>query len=1020
MKDVAYDVTVVGECIADIVQDGSGDAFSIVGNWVWDAYLSPRFAFNNVNCVALAWEKCASNTRCRLIDFDEDVNLPSAFDLVDIPQTWQQAFEQVRLRSYLPNYAELLAETIPSDGRNQFILEMYGLQETFCGRRWNMVRDLESDVILQAVREKWPEYTAAFHMVVNFVFPQPNWLDITAIVLIAEFFLPGHDFDEHLAILIDDGQGVGDPLVDSGGRRPIYVGRQIYGSEILQQAGLTYACQPRGFRVCSLKISRNVVSHDELWISYRGAFVEIHQEGLSTIPAGDQSLIDGFEAFAGHLEAQQRRIQGDATLEMRTHGIGFGGDPLGMRRMYVDMEDVLNPRQIWLWIYDLWSDHVGTRDPTVFAAFPQPTQPVRGTLVVGHLLVNTGDIQHLHPVLCTLTASFQGDVMVHQIGLQAHLFPMMVDENEVFSRLGLASFVQDHASHIHVRRGFNELLDPAQQYEVTPAEHYYVHMTLGQFGSFMQMILAGFSGYTGTTRFGTSEDLPPIDHGSDPADDEEEDDMSLSQIWSTRGAGDEIDGVSLMQQPPVHSTTPPQTLIQLVGLHGASAVVNVDPDRPYMEQLPTIWPFTYRDAADVSELVQVSNPPAVPGVDETVQVDMYIMQYVDDHFEQVNVDDELMLTSIVFVAPSGWSHYKRKVAWVPVRASRGQILHFFRVQWFCQRLTVLCLLYVNGIEWPMLDVAIRVLEAGTHLYLRIRSDREDWCDVVHAEMIERNRRVFPSSDEEQEEEPSQEDEVEVGAEERAVSRSRSRSRSNEDGEDSEDSSLLQKSITTSELVPSERESGFVLSKGKPHVSDLWCAQPRSDKRELPHCGVGSFCSSSMRPILENSGLDVWRATSGPTIGDTMGKIGGVLMNEFVMVLYVALGCVFRMIRADVCRCRRRALRKVGGVRHQVRGRIRCMQSLIPMILVYVLLSQHCLIHANGLQTWLGMVATLVQMSITRPLADYPHLVTDLSKFLNWTSCYLIVMSMPDKLLMRTMRTSVLIMLWKSQIGLLPL
>ena len=106
-----------------------------------------------------------------------------------------------------------------------------------------------------------------------------------------------------------------------------------------------------------------------------GAFVEIHQEGLTTIPASDQSLIDGFETFAGYLEAQQRRLQGDATLEMRTHGIGPDGGPLGMRRMYVDMEDVLNPRQIWLWIYDLWSDHVGTQDPTVLAANPQPTQP---------------------------------------------------------------------------------------------------------------------------------------------------------------------------------------------------------------------------------------------------------------------------------------------------------------------------------------------------------------------------------------------------------------------------------------------------------------------------------------------------------------------------------------------------------------------------------------------------------------------------------------------------------------------
>jgi len=92
-----------------------------------------------------------------------------------------------------------------------------------------------------------------------------------------------------------------------------------------------------------------------------------------------------------------------------------------------------------------------------------------------------------------------------------------------------------------------------------------------------------------------------------------------------------------------------------------------------------------------------------------------------------------------------------------------------------------------------MDYSVRSLTEGSHLFLQIRSDREDWCEVVHAEALERNRRVFQSSDEEPED---QQEEVEEEIPERQeeaeeevdgpVDGSRSRSRSRDESDYSDD------------------------------------------------------------------------------------------------------------------------------------------------------------------------------------------------------------------------------------------
>ena len=115
-------------------------------------------------------------------------------------------------------------------------------------------------------------------------------------------------------------------------------------------------------------------------------------------PVQERAAIMDWAYFAAYLDAQQRRIRGPATIEVRTHAVNVDGAPLGMRRLYIDMADVLDPRRVWLWVYELWLDFVGVRDMQVYAVNPQPTQPIQSDVVVSHLLVGMDVIDGSHPV----------------------------------------------------------------------------------------------------------------------------------------------------------------------------------------------------------------------------------------------------------------------------------------------------------------------------------------------------------------------------------------------------------------------------------------------------------------------------------------------------------------------------------------------------------------------------------------------------------------------------------------------
>ena len=84
----------------------------------------------------------------------------------------------------------------------------------------------------------------------------------------------------------------------------------------------------------------------------------------------------------------------------------------------------------------------------VYAVNPQPTQPIQSDVVVSHLLVGMDVIDGSHPVLCTLTVGFQPEATAHQIGMQAHLCPDAVDEQEIFLHWSIKVCTGTHQTNL--------------------------------------------------------------------------------------------------------------------------------------------------------------------------------------------------------------------------------------------------------------------------------------------------------------------------------------------------------------------------------------------------------------------------------------------------------------------------------------------------------------------------------------------------------------------------------------------
>ena len=101
--------------------------------------------------------------------------------------------------------------------------------------------------------------------------------------------------------------------------------------------------------------------------------------------------------------------------------------------------------------------------------------------------------------------------------------------------------------------------------------------------------------------------------------------------------------------------------IRIVTFDGQAATVSVDLDQDLLRQVALDWPFDEQSRDEVIAYHRVSNPPALPMVDDRTHVEMYIAELGSDRFSQVHEDDVLILATIVWTGPSEWVHRKQRV-----------------------------------------------------------------------------------------------------------------------------------------------------------------------------------------------------------------------------------------------------------------------------------------------------------------------------------------------------------------------
>ena len=248
---------------------------------------------------------------------------------------------------------------------------------------------------------------------------------------------------------------------------------------------------------------------------------------------------------------------------------------------------------------------------------------------------------------------------------------------------------------------------------------------------------------------------------------------------------------------------------------------------------------------------------------------MLIAHQSQDRFEQEHPDDVLAVVTVSFQRElaSRERRHRLKVLWVPWRGTRANYIDYFRMTGHCRMNHVICFLYLNNVIWPESDGAIRSLTNGGHLRLQIRADdNTDWCSFEYTENVARQRRIFESSPE-----PA-DDPADAERSSSTVSEPRSRSRSRHPPDEESDShSLLQiqpeeaasapllqlhtaiskgneeqktnatddgswKNLNRPALqditntfggtrVPDSDAAQELLDLERPHVLDLWCANP---------------------------------------------------------------------------------------------------------------------------------------------------------------------------------------------------
>lgn len=101
---------------------------------------------------------------------------------------------------------------------------------------------------------------------------------------------------------------------------------------------------------------------------------------------------------------------------------------------------------------------------------------------------------------------------------------------------------------------------------------------------------------------------------------------------------------------------------------------------------------------------------------------MYILKFTCDRFTQINTDDALVVTTIIFDGmESGPRKERFRVHWMQCKMNRGNVLDYLRATWLCRQSSALCHVYHNGQHWPMADQTIRHLDNGDRIRLQVRT-----------------------------------------------------------------------------------------------------------------------------------------------------------------------------------------------------------------------------------------------------------------------------------------------------------
>ena len=363
----------------------------------------------------------------------------------------------------------------------------------------------------------------------------------------------------------------------------------------------------------------------------------------------------------------------------------------------------------------------------------------------------------------------------------------------------------------------------------------------------------------------------------------------------------ETDASSMMQSSS--SGTPATSLVTITlrGMHRRLHTFELPLGQGLFEYLDQNWPFQALSHSDMVALHVVASPPSY--VNQATE-QLYLVECDSDRFEQVHVDDVLILVTIKYFIPgTSWERDKvrTKVVWGPKRASRDGILHFLRMQWFCRQSTITCELFFNEMAWSPTDALIHHFQSGDHIRLNILSTQEQWCAFEYAEQADRGRFFFESS-------PSDTPAVQEDQEEESLSpytireRSRSRTRS---------PSLLQKQATVRSAHTNQDAPTLTLDdKIAPPV---WMRIPCGDLRFLRT----QLLDVDLGPVLDRRQVVKWHDstlaafdstpdwkgelvtkyslfTDGSSIRTTDGRVGS---SAIVLLVHTPHGLRFGGIRA---------------------------------------------------------------------------------------------------------------------------